>query len=96
MLSTSANVLDVLLYHMYACLTSTAESSNCSWSIYHLDVLLHIGKPVRGCECACVCVCVCVCVRVCACVCALCTGKPVRGCECVGMYADEYLGDILE
>jgi len=33
LLSTSANNLDVLLYHMYACLTSMAESSNCSWSI---------------------------------------------------------------
>jgi len=33
LLSMSANVLDVLLYHMYACLTSMAESSNCSWSI---------------------------------------------------------------
>ena len=54
LLSTCANVLDVLLYHMYACLTSMAESSNCSWSITCVDVLLHIGKPVRGCECACV------------------------------------------
>ena len=46
LLSTSANVLDVLLYHVYACLTSMAESSNCSWSITCVDVLLHIGKPV--------------------------------------------------
>jgi len=33
LLSTSANILDKLLYHMYACLTSMAESSNCSGSI---------------------------------------------------------------
>jgi len=46
------------------------------------------------CVCVCVvCVCMCVCVFVRVCVCAM--HRPVRGCECVGVYADEYLGDII-